>query len=231
MAELNPNISILLFFHYFLFNITLNINNLTTPIYVSDRVKKTQFDYMLSMRNSLQIYIYWLEEKYWKKDVSYNHKQGKAEVTVLISDKVDQVKKIKRKTKALCNSKKVNSPIKHGIPGPGTVAHTCNHSYLGDGDSRIAVQGQPGPKVSKNLSEKHQPGLARFQWFRPVINLAAWKLRSRGSRFQDSSGKKKFVRSHFNGKKLGMVACACHPNDGRLCKIVGLWSRLAWAKN
>jgi hypothetical protein len=37
----------------------------------------------------------------------------------------------------------------------------------------------------------------------------------------------KFMRLHFNGRKLGVVACACHPK--MKCKI-GLQSRPAWGK-
>jgi hypothetical protein len=40
-----------------------------------------------------------------------------------------------------------------------------------------------------------------------------------------------FARPHLNGKKLGMVVCACHPNNNRKHKIGEWWSRLAWAKS
>jgi hypothetical protein len=32
------------------------------------------------------------------------------------------------------------------------------------------------------------------------------------------------------GKKLDVVARACHPSNGRKLKIGGWWSRIAWAK-
>jgi hypothetical protein len=32
---------------------------------------------------------------------------------------------------------------------------------------------------------------------------------------------KRFARSHFKGKNLGMVICACHPRDGEKLKIEG----------
>jgi hypothetical protein len=42
---------------------------------------------------------------------------------------------------------------------------------------------------------------------------------------------KEFARSHLNGKKLGVVACTCHPRTSRKLKIGGWQSRLAWAKS
>jgi hypothetical protein len=43
--------------------------------------------------------------------------------------------------------------------------------------------------------------------------------------------KKKLLRPHLNGKKLGMVAHACHPSDIRKPKIGGLQSGPALAKS
>jgi hypothetical protein len=40
-----------------------------------------------------------------------------------------------------------------------------------------------------------------------------------------------FMRPHLNRKQLGVVACGCHPSDGRELKIGGSWSRLAWTKS
>jgi hypothetical protein len=40
---------------------------------------------------------------------------------------------------------------------PGAVAHTCNPSYLGSGDRKVTVRGQPRQKVNKTLSQKIQP--------------------------------------------------------------------------
>jgi hypothetical protein len=34
-----------------------------------------------------------------------------------------------------------------------------------------------------------------------------------------------FARPHVNGQKLGMVACACHPSNGKKYKIGRLWPR------
>jgi hypothetical protein len=42
---------------------------------------------------------------------------------------------------------------------------------------------------------------------------------------------KKFMRSHLNKQKLGMVVCNCHPSYRRKQKIKGSLSRLAWVKN
>jgi hypothetical protein len=36
------------------------------------------------------------------------------------------------------------------------------------------------------------------------------------------------VRIHLNGKKLGVVAHICHPNDSKKCKTGGSQSRLTW---
>jgi hypothetical protein len=43
---------------------------------------------------------------------------------------------------------------------------------------------------------------------------------------------KKFDRPHLNRKKkkLGMVVCACHPNNSVMLKLGGSQSRLAWVK-
>jgi hypothetical protein len=41
---------------------------------------------------------------------------------------------------------------------------------------------------------------------------------------------KKLARPYLNRKKLGMVACTCHPSYGRKLKIGGSRSRLARAK-
>jgi hypothetical protein len=43
--------------------------------------------------------------------------------------------------------------------------------------------------------------------------------------------KKKKLRLYVSGKKLSMVAWACHPSLGRIHKIGGSQSRPAWAKN
>jgi hypothetical protein len=37
-------------------------------------------------------------------------------------------------------------------------------------------------------------------------------------------------RLHLHGKKLGTVACSCHPRDGEKLKIGRLSCMLAWAK-
>jgi hypothetical protein len=39
-----------------------------------------------------------------------------------------------------------------------------------------------------------------------------------------------FVRLHLSGKKLSMVARACHPSDGEKCQIGSLQSRITRAK-
>jgi hypothetical protein len=40
--------------------------------------------------------------------------------------------------------------------------HAYNPNYLGGRDRRIAVQGQPGEKVSKSLWQKHKPGVVVY---------------------------------------------------------------------
>jgi hypothetical protein len=47
-------------------------------------------------------------------------------------------------------------------------------------------------------------------------------------------GKESFcfsMRPHLNRKKLGMVACTCHPTYRRKPKTGGSRSRLAWIKS
>jgi hypothetical protein len=41
---------------------------------------------------------------------------------------------------------------------------------------------------------------------------------------------RKFVRPHFNGKKLSAVVHACHPSNSKNLKIGRSWSTLVWAK-
>jgi hypothetical protein len=53
-----------------------------------------------------------------------------------------------------------------------------------------------------------------------------WRLRSGGS-WIHASLVKKFVILNLNGKKLNVVACTCHPNQGGKVKIGGSQSR--WA--
>jgi hypothetical protein len=48
---------------------------------------------------------------------------------------------------------------------------------------------------------------------------------------QAKKKKKKKLRLYVSGKKLSMVAWACHPSLGRIHKIGGSQSRPAWAKN
>jgi hypothetical protein len=43
--------------------------------------------------------------------------------------------------------------------------------------------------------------------------------------------KKRFVKCHLSGKKLRVVAPACHSIYSRKSKIKGFWSRPAWAKS
>jgi hypothetical protein len=45
------------------------------------------------------------------------------------------------------------------------------------------------------------------------------------SDWEDCGSSKKFGRPHLDGKKLGVVAHACHPSAGRKHKIGGPWSR------
>jgi hypothetical protein len=49
----------------------------------------------------------------------------------------------------------------------GTVAHTCNLSYLGSGDQEITVGGQPGQKVhettSLSIKTGHSEGRLSYQ--------------------------------------------------------------------
>jgi hypothetical protein len=44
-------------------------------------------------------------------------------------------------------------------------------------------------------------------------------------------GEKQFARFYFSGKKLGLVALACHPNDSEKPEIRELQCRTAWAKS
>jgi hypothetical protein len=46
-----------------------------------------------------------------------------------------------------------------------------------------------------------------------------------------ASQTKNFVRPHINGKRLGVVACATQPCEGRKLKIRRSWFKLAQAKN
>jgi hypothetical protein len=42
---------------------------------------------------------------------------------------------------------------------------------------------------------------------------------------------KKLVRPHLSGKKLGEVACACHPRYGRNSKNGRIKINVAWTKS
>jgi hypothetical protein len=50
-------------------------------------------------------------------------------------------------------------------------------------------------------------GVARNQWLTIIMTAT-------GDHGWRPAEAKKFVRPHLNGKKLGMVAHACHPSDG-----------------
>jgi hypothetical protein len=63
-----------------------------------------------------------------------------------------------------------------------------------------------------------------------LISQAKQVLRWRGLWF-DARLSKNVHRLHLNGKKLGVMAYTCHSSKDRKCKIGGLWSRLAWAKD
>jgi hypothetical protein len=56
------------------------------------------------------------------------------------------------------------------------------------------------------------------------------RMRSGGSWFQATPGKKKFKRPTSTGKKLGVLACSYHPSKGRKHKIGGLQSKPAGTK-
>jgi hypothetical protein len=56
------------------------------------------------------------------------------------------------------------------------------------------------------------------------------RLRSGSFQFQ-ANPREKAVTSHLNGKKLGVMAHACHPSYGRKCKIGGSQSMPDWAIN
>jgi hypothetical protein len=59
------------------------------------------------------------------------------------------------------------------------------------------------------------------------------RVRSEGSQFQDSPGKKvsKTLPSTSTEKKVGVVACTCHPSYSRKHKIGESQSRPAWTKS
>jgi hypothetical protein len=83
----------------------------------------------------------------------------------------------------------------------------CNEKFLDKTPSQ-PIAGYSGTSLSSQLQRR---------------------LRSGGSWFQASPGKKKFYKISSQGKKLGVVAQACHPSASRAWKI-GFWSRLPWAK-
>jgi hypothetical protein len=60
----------------------------------------------------------------------------------------------------------------------------------------------------------------------PII-LATWEAEIRRILVQSQPGQKMFARPHLNGKKLGMMTCACHPGDRGRHKIGGSQFRLA----
>jgi hypothetical protein len=72
--------------------------------------------------------------------------------------------------------------------------------------SRELIQ-QPSP-----LKEKLT--LSRCHWLTSVI-LAIWEVEMGRIVIRSQPRQKKVMILHFDGKEMGMVACACHSSDGR----------------
>jgi hypothetical protein len=94
------------------------------------------------------------------------------------------------------------------------VAHSYNPSIW-----KVEIEGCKIVKksVRPNSKDKPKPDVSSSHLKSQLLG----RLRSKGLWFKDQPGKK-FLRPHLNGKKLSVVACTYHLNDGQNLIIGGL---------